>query len=120
MSVVIHPLRVALQNGPIAVAGVAGCLEHGTPFIHMQKGGADKGPLFQQVPVYSATLQAGDVMIVRPGEKIPTDGLVIEGESGVDESMATGESISHLNYLVAAGELAVDSDDEGVLWYQRS
>ena len=32
-------------------------------------------------------------MIIRPGEKIPTDGDVIEGESGVDESMATGESM---------------------------
>lgn len=35
----------------------------------------------------------GDIMIVKPGEKIPTDGEVIEGESGVDESMATGESM---------------------------
>jgi len=32
-------------------------------------------------------------MIIRPGEKIPSDGVVIEGESGVDESMATGESM---------------------------
>ena len=38
-------------------------------------------------------LKVGDIMVVRPGEKIPTDGKVIEGQSSVDESMATGESL---------------------------
>ncbi len=38
-------------------------------------------------------LKEGDLMIVRPGEKIPTDGRVVEGKSSVDESMATGESV---------------------------
>ncbi|MFV1948809.1 MAG: heavy metal translocating P-type ATPase [Anaerolineales bacterium] len=38
-------------------------------------------------------VQVGDLMVVRPGEKIPTDGLVRSGESAVDESMATGESM---------------------------
>ena len=35
----------------------------------------------------------GDLMVVRPGEKIPTDGVVVEGESALDQSLLTGESL---------------------------
>jgi len=47
----------------------------------------------KEVEVSIDEVEVGNVMVVRPGEKIPTDGVVIEGESGVDESMATGESM---------------------------
>jgi len=43
----------------------------------------------QNVPVDE--LQKGDVLRVRPGEKIPIDGVIVEGRSNVDESMITGE-----------------------------
>ena len=43
------------------------------------------------VPV--ADLQVGDLFVVRPGEKIATDGVVVEGESSVDQSLLTGESV---------------------------
>lgn len=38
-------------------------------------------------------LQLGDFMLIKPGEKIPTDGIVVMGKSRVDESMVTGESV---------------------------
>ena len=44
-----------------------------------------------EVPIERVAVD--DLMVVRPGEKIPTDGVVVEGESAVDESMATGESM---------------------------
>jgi len=47
----------------------------------------------QEVDVPITSVQVGDVCRVRPGEKIPVDGIVIEGRSAVDESMVTGEPI---------------------------
>ncbi|MBK7864699.1 MAG: heavy metal translocating P-type ATPase [Archangiaceae bacterium] len=49
-------------------------------------GGAD-----DEVPVQQ--LRRGDTLRIRPGEKVPVDGVVLEGESAVDESMVTGEPL---------------------------
>src|SRR6185503_14638939 len=45
----------------------------------------------EEVPV--SELRPGDLVVLRPGDRVPTDGEVVEGDSAVDESMLTGESV---------------------------
>src|SRR3989344_3894230 len=47
----------------------------------------------KEIEINADQLQIGDVFLAKPGEKIATDGIVVEGSSHVDESMLTGESI---------------------------
>lgn len=51
----------------------------------------ERGGKTQEVPIEE--VRVGDIIIVRPGEKIPVDGEIIDGESQIDESMVTGESM---------------------------
>lgn len=48
------------------------------------------GDTSEDVPL--SQVQKGDVLLIKPGEKIPSDGIIVKGESYVDESMLTGES----------------------------
>lgn len=50
-----------------------------------------KDGLEMDIPIEE--VQIGDIIVVRPGEKIPVDGVITEGNSSIDESMITGESI---------------------------
>ena len=47
----------------------------------------------QEIEVPVDQVEVNDIVIVRPGEKIPVDGVIISGQSAVDESMVTGESL---------------------------
>ncbi len=48
----------------------------------------------EEIEVAIESIQQGDILLVKPGEKIPADGRVISGLSSVDESLATGESVA--------------------------
>ncbi len=64
---------------------VARLLELGAKEARVRRDGTE-----MSVPI--AAVRPGDLMVVRPGERIPTDGRVVEGTSAVDEGMLTGES----------------------------
>ncbi|MEG6566434.1 heavy metal translocating P-type ATPase [Thermoanaerobacterium saccharolyticum] len=47
----------------------------------------------EEIDIPIEEVEVGDIVLVRPGEKIPVDGVIVEGSSAIDESMITGESI---------------------------
>lgn len=69
-----------------ASEAIAKLAELGAKTARVLKAGAER-----EIPIDD--LQIGDVLVVRPGEKIPVDGTVLSGASQVDESMLTGESM---------------------------
>jgi len=71
----------------------------------------------REVPVEQ--LGVGAVMVVRPGEKVPTDGVVVFGESSVDESMATGESMP-VSKHVGDEVIGATVNQEGLLHVEAS
>ena len=47
----------------------------------------------QEIDIPIEEVEVGDIIVVRPGEKVPVDGKIVEGNSALDESMLTGESL---------------------------
>ena len=73
-----------------AGAALRALLELGAKDVAVLRGGAG-AEVEQRIPVDQ--LAVGDRFVVRPGEKIATDGIVVDGASAVDASMLTGESV---------------------------
>ncbi len=68
----------------------------------------------QEVTVPIAQVRRGDIFVVRPGENIPVDGVILEGESAVNESALTGESIT-VDKTVGDSVSAATSNQSGFL-----
>jgi len=69
-----------------AGAALRGLLELGARDVAVLRGGSE-------IRIAVADLAVGDLFVVRPGEKVATDGVVTEGSSAVDASLLTGESV---------------------------
>src|SRR5690349_13874142 len=69
----------------------------------VERGGSES-----EIPL--AQLQLGDIVVVRPGERVAADGTVVEGESAVDEALVTGES---LPVLKRAGNAVIGGSVNG-------
>jgi Cu2+-exporting ATPase len=83
----------AMRRKTRAVAGNLAALK--AEFAHRFDG-------LELVRVPAAALRAGDRLLVRPGDRVPADGVVLNGSSEIDDSLVTGETARH---AVAAGAL---------------
>jgi len=79
-----HWLEMRARAG--ANAAIRALLDLAPPMANVLRDG-------KEMQVRTAEVLAEDIVVVRPGDKIPVDGVVMEGETQVDESMLTGESM---------------------------
>lgn len=79
-----HWLEMRARAG--ASQAIRALMDLAPPMATVERDGKD-------VEVPTAEVMAGDVVLIRPGNKIPVDGEILEGKSEVDESMLTGESM---------------------------
>ena len=79
-----HWLEMRARAG--ANDAIRALLDLAPPMARVLRGGTE-------VQIPTAEVLVGDIVIVRPGDRIPVDGVVTEGETQVDESMLTGESM---------------------------
>ncbi len=86
--------------------------------LRVPQGGDPNGPK-EEIEVPISEIQLGDIMIIKPGEKIPTDGIVFKGESAVDESMITGESLP-VDKIKGARVIGATINQDGILYVKAT
>ena len=96
-------------------------LELGAKKARILKGkspGDDSGEP-EEIEVDISEVKINDILIVKPGEKIPTDGIIIKGESSVDESMVTGESIPR-DKIKGDNVIGATINQDGILYFKAT
>src|SRR5205814_1330221 len=90
----LTPSMATIYADPIAAEKVAEGWDEptGPTGIEMPKS-ESTGNAAREKVIPTELIEVGDIVILRPGDKIPADGIVTHGESYVDESMVTGEAM---------------------------
>ena len=73
----------------------------------------------EEVEIPISEVKLGDILIIKPGEKIPVDGVVVKGESSVDESMVTGESLP-LDKTIKSPVIGATLNQDGILYVKAT
>jgi Cu2+-exporting ATPase len=73
-----------------AVSGASGALNELVKLVPAQANLVKGNEI---ITTLTETLKTGDIVLVKPGESIPVDGVILEGQSAVNEAMITGESV---------------------------
>jgi len=105
-----HWLEMRARAG--ASAAIRALLDLAPPMATVLRDG-------RELEIPTAEVAVGDVVVIRPGNKIPVDGEVIEGESTVDESMLTGESMP-VGKRVGNGVIGATINKSGSLRYRAT
>ncbi|KAI0474871.1 heavy metal translocatin [Xylaria cf. heliscus] len=88
----LAPSMATVYADPIAAAKAAEAWES-KPASGEAKATTHEGNATEEKVIPTELISVGDIVIIRPGDKIPADGTIIQGETYVDESMVTGEAI---------------------------
>jgi Cu+-exporting ATPase len=73
----------------------------------------------EEVDIPIAEVEHGDIVVVRPGEKVPVDGVVVNGRSTIDESMITGESLP-VEKTVGDAVIGATLNKQGLLKFEAT
>ncbi len=73
----------------------------------------------KEIEVDVSEVKIGDIMIIKPGEKIPTDGIVVRGAGAVDESMVSGESLP-VDKKVKSNVIGATINQDGILYVRAT